>query len=111
MWALDAITIEVSDVDEETMLVAISTPAGRLDLLGRVRIRERVLMVEAAHIQSLSPGAIGRVGLNAIARKLMVEADVEGLVVEGSTRTTGRSKGRIQRAFRFPHPLPPADDR
>lgn len=110
MWSLDKLTIEVSDVEHEIMLVAITTPLGRIDFLGHVSVRDGWLWIEAAHVQGLRPGALGRAGMNAIARKLMGEADVQGVVVEGSTRTTGRAQGRIQRAFRFPNPLSPSGD-
>ncbi|MEH3116571.1 MAG: hypothetical protein PGN25_02895 [Methylorubrum populi] len=93
------------------MLIAVSTPVGSFERIGDVGIRAGILVVENAHIQGLRPGALGRHGLNTVARKMMVEADVQGLVVEGGTRTTGRTRGRRQRPFRFPHPSSPEDDR
>jgi hypothetical protein len=109
MWPLDRITVEVTDVDRDVVLVAITTPLGRIDLIGRVSIRDGVLLVEDAHVQGLSPGTLGRSGLNAIARKLVVEADVQGLVIEGSTRTTGRAAGRRPRPIWFPRSVSPED--
>ncbi|MFF8802994.1 MULTISPECIES: hypothetical protein [unclassified Methylobacterium] len=110
MWSSDEIAIEISSVDGDVMLVAVSTPAETFELIGAVSIRAGILVIENAHIQGLAPGALGRHGLNAIARKMMVETDVQGLVVEGGTRTTGRTRGRRQRPFRFPHPASPDAD-
>ncbi len=109
MWALDQIEIEISSVDADVMLVAVSTPVGNFELIGNVSIRAGILVIENAHIQGLRPGARGRHGLNSVARRMMVEADVQGIVVEGGTRTTGRTRGRRQRPFRFPHPSSPED--
>lgn len=102
MWTLERIEVTVSDVDGDVMLVSISTPVGCVEILGRVAVIDGLLIVEAAHVQGLTPGALGRAGLNAIARKLMREADAHGIVVEGSTRTTGGTRGRKQRPFRYP---------
>lgn len=110
MWGLDDVSIEISFVDRDVMLVAIATPVGTFELIGEVRIRAGLLVIANAHIQGLEPGALGRQGLNTVARKMMVEADVQGLVVEGGTRTTGRTRGRRQRPFRFPHPSSSRDD-
>jgi hypothetical protein len=46
--------------------------------------------------------ALGRAGLNAIGRKLLEEADVDQIVIEGGTRTTGKNPGRPPKVFRFP---------
>ena len=54
----------------------------------------RVLRVDAAQIEGLTPGAIGRAGINAALRKLLVEADVEQIVIQGAVRTTGKGQGR-----------------
>jgi hypothetical protein len=63
----------------------------------------RVLRVDGAHVQGLAPGALGRAGLNAIGRKLLEEADVDQIVVQGGARTTGRNKGERPRPIRFPN--------
>ena len=110
-WRSAEIAVDVFDVEGGVVLVTIATPVGQIDVMGEVFIRGRLLVIERAHIQGLSPGALGRAGLNAIARKLMVEIDVDGIVVEGSTRTTGRTKGRTQSPFRFPHPSSSEDGR
>ncbi|MER2264876.1 hypothetical protein [Methylobacterium oxalidis] len=100
--------VEITDVEGLEMLVSVATPIGRIEIFGQVRLSDGWLVIERAHVQGLAPGALGRQGLNVIARKLMVEADAQGIVVEGSTRTTGRTRGRRPRPFRFPLP-PPAE--
>jgi hypothetical protein len=66
-----AITIEVTTVDDDVMLVEIGTPIGVIEVLGRVTRVGRVLLIRRVHIDGLYPGALRRSGLNAICRKLM----------------------------------------
>ena len=101
----DEITVEIHEVDGQIMLVEIKGPSFRLELIGEVFLSGRRLHVKKAHIQGASPGAIGRAGLNVIGRKLLSEADVDELVIQGGTRTTGRAQGRTPRPFRFPRRL------
>jgi hypothetical protein len=102
MWNGGEITIEVAAVDDDVMLVEITTPVGVVEVLGNVTQVGRVLHIRKAHIDGLHPGALGRSGLNAICRKLMEEADVDQIVIEGSARSTGKSRGRVPKPFRYP---------
>ena len=102
MWASEEITIEIGLVEDEVMIVEITTPAGMVQIIGNVTRVGRVLHVRKAHIDGLHGGALGRAGLNAIGRKLLEEADVDEIVIEGGTRTTGKNPGRPPRVFRFP---------
>jgi hypothetical protein len=96
--------VEVDEASEgDEVILRIATPVGTVEIMGTVSRMDRVLYVERAHIQGLYPGALGRAGLNAVARKLLDEADVEEIVVEGSARTTGRNPRRRPKIFRFPH--------
>jgi hypothetical protein len=105
MWSLDQIRLQIDEVDRDVVLVTISTPAGDIHLAAEVRLAGRTLYCTHVHAQGLHAGAVGRAGLNAIGRKLLVEANVEEIVIEGSTRTTGRGKGRTPRRIRFPRSL------
>jgi hypothetical protein len=96
------VAIAVTEADGDELIVEIATPAGVIELVGQVRIAGRVLYFTGAHIQGLHPGALGRDGLNVIGRKLLSEADVEEIVIEGGTRTTGLRKGLKPRTFLFP---------
>ena len=109
MWRSEQIVIDIEDVEHEggggqvaTMLVRVTTPAGAISLLGTVSIVGRVLRCENAHLGGLSPGALGRAGLNAIGRKLLAVADVDQIIIQGSTRTTGCRSGKTPREIRFP---------
>ena len=93
--------IEVADGDE--IIAVITTPLGAVQVLGSVTRIGRILYVDRAHIHGLGPGVLGRAGLNAIARKLLEEADVDQVIIEGSVRTTGRNPGKRPRRFRFPN--------
>ena len=102
MWKADDIIIEIDLVDDPVLVALVTTPAGLLEVIGEVRRVGRVLHVERAHVQGLSRGALGRNGLNAIARRVLEEADVDEIVIAGGARTTGRRQGRIPRPIRFP---------
>jgi hypothetical protein len=110
MWSSEQIVIDIEDVEHEdgggkvaTMLIRVSTPAGTISILGTVSIVARVLRCDQAHVGGLTPGALGRVGLNAIGRKLLEVADVDQIIIQGSTRTTGCRSGKTPREIRFPN--------
>jgi len=102
MWSSTQISIVIDEIDLPTILASITTPIGVIELIGDIRFVGRALYIERAHIDGLSANAIGIPGLNAIGRKLMEEAGVTEIVVEGSPRTTGRGKGRTPHPIRFP---------
>jgi hypothetical protein len=102
MWSEADITLEIDEVDEDVMIVVIATPVGKLQIIGNITRIGRVLHVRKAHVDGLHPGALCRAGLNAIGRKLLEEADVDQIIIEGGTRTTGQNAGRPPRPFRFP---------
>jgi predicted TIM-barrel enzyme len=104
MWDCVAITVEIGLVDGEVMIIKVTTPVGLVQIIGKVTRVGRLLHVAGAHIDvdGLHGGALGRTGLNAIARKLLEEADVDQIIIEGGTRTTGKNPGRPPRVFRFP---------
>ncbi len=104
MWSLHDIHVEIDAADHPVMIVVVTTPAGRIDLIGSVRRSGRALVIDDAHVQGLTAGALGRRGLHAIGRKLLAEADVDEILIQGGTRTTGRTKGRAPRVIRFPRP-------
>jgi hypothetical protein len=102
MWDADQIVVEIDLADHPVMIVRITVPVGVIEVIGRFSRIERILHVDGAHVQGLAPGALGRVGLNAIGRKLLEEADVDQIVIQGGARTTGQNKGKVPRAIRFP---------
>ena len=102
MWKLEDIKIELEIVEDDEMIVTVTTPAGILHLAGRVTRMDRTLWVDGAHVQGVRPGALGRAGLNAIGRKFMEAADVDEIIIQGGVRTTGRKQGRAPRRIRFP---------
>jgi hypothetical protein len=96
------VTVEIVDVDGSTVLAVVATPVGNVTIIGDVFLEGTVLMVRGAYIGGLQPGALGRRGLNIIGHKLLAEADVREIVIEGSTRSTGKYKGTTPRPIRFP---------
>jgi hypothetical protein len=103
MWTSDQINIEIEAADHPVMIVTVTTPIGTIEIIGSVTRRGRVLRLDRVHVQGLAPGALGRAGLNAIGRKLLEEADVDEIVIQGGARTTGRNKGKQPRPIRFPN--------
>ena len=77
-------------------LVIPFAPGGSTSIVGRV------MRIERAHVEGLTIGALGRAGLNAIGRKLLEVADVDEIIIQGGTRTTGRAQGKVPRPIRFP---------
>ena len=102
MWGEADVTVEIDEADDDVMLAVITTPVGELRIIGNITRIGRVLHVRQAHVDGLRPGAPGRAGLNAVGRKLLVEADVDEIIFEGGTRTTGKNAGRPPKPFRFP---------
>jgi hypothetical protein len=102
VWTTDQVSIEVEDVEHPVAVLVITTPAGTLSLIGSISIAGRVMRIDRAHVEGLETGALGRAGLNAIGRKLLEVADVDEIIIQGGTRTTGRSKGQVPRPIRFP---------
>src|SRR5579871_477437 len=101
IWTLDEIVVEIDDVEHPELIVTIRTPVGVISVMASVSVVDRVLHMDRVHVGGLKPGSLGRAGLNAVARKLMELADVDQIVVQGSTRTTGRNEGKIPRPIRF----------
>jgi hypothetical protein len=108
VWTTDEISIEIEDVDHPVAVLVITTPAGALSLIGSVSIVARVMRIDRAHVEGLTIGALGRAGLNVIGRKLLEVADVDEIIIQGGTRTTGRTKGKVPRPIRFPRATRPA---
>ena len=102
MWTSADITVEIEAAEGRTMIATVRTPAGVLQIIAEVHLASRTLWARKAHVQGLSPGALGRAGLNAVARKFLEEADAEALVVEGAARTTGANPHRRPRSVRYP---------
>jgi hypothetical protein len=103
MWGKGQISFDLRETEGSICIVRIDTPAGAIELIGEVIKVGRVLHVNGAHAQGLTPGRLGRAGLNAIGRKLLEEDDVEEIIIQGGARTTGARPNRIPPAYRFPH--------
>jgi hypothetical protein len=79
------------------------TPVGMIEIIGEFAYDplQRILNVNNAHVQGLHSGALGRAGLSSIGRKLLDEADVEEIIVQGGTRTTGARPNHRPPRFRI----------
>jgi hypothetical protein len=102
MWT-DADILAEYEIDGPVVSIILSTPVGVVSILGEMTIVGGELHIIRAHVGGLSPGVLGRSGLNAIGRKLLELANVEKIVIQGSARTTGKRKGTVPRKISFPH--------
>jgi hypothetical protein len=102
MWAADQIVVDIVDADHPVVEIVVTTPMGDLRLMANASIIGRTLHLDAVHVDGLIAGALGRSGLNAIGRKLLEVADVDEIIIQGGTRTTGKYKGTVPRPIRFP---------
>ena len=103
MWRADQIVIDIVDADHPVVEIVIATPIGDLNLMASASVTGRTLRLDGVHVDGLTPGLLGRSGLNAIGRKLLEIADVDEIIIQGGARTTGRYKGKVPRPIRFPH--------
>jgi hypothetical protein len=102
MWGVDDIAVKIGLVDHPVMIVRITVPVGTLEVIGSVsKMGAPSASTEPMSKVSL-PGRSDGAGLNAIGRKLLEEADVDEIVIQGGARTTGRNKGARPRPIRYP---------
>lgn len=107
----DKIIIDLDHLSEHPVwVITAHMQAGALRLLGLIELKGRTLHVRDVHVEGLTPGALGRAGLNALGYALMEVADVDELVIQGAVRTTGARPGRRPAAFRLIRPCNIATD-
>ncbi len=102
MFTSDEIEIEEVDPSSPVVLLVVTTPLGEMRLVADIRVVNHVLYADGVHVGGLSPGPLGRAGLNTIGRKMLEIAGVDQIVIQGRARTTGANKGRIPQPIRFP---------
>ncbi|MBJ7417493.1 MAG: hypothetical protein JHC88_18915 [Niveispirillum sp.] len=102
MQKQDKIAIDLDHLSEHPVwVITARMQAGTLRLLGLIELKGRTLHVRDVHVEGLTPGALGRAGLNALGYALMEVADVDELIVQGAVRTTGARPGRRPAPFRL----------
>jgi hypothetical protein len=107
VWTPEQISVEIEEAEHPVAVLLITTPAGMLSLIGSISIVGRVLRIDRAHVDGMRMGGHGRAGLNAIGHKLLALADVDKIIIQGGTRTTGRTKGKVPRPIPFPRQARP----
>ena len=101
---IENVVLDIIEAEDRLIWVAASGPWGSVELVGTLRIEAGTIYLDGVHIDGAHGGSLGRRGLNAIARKVLEETGADQIVIQGSTRTSGRTPGRAPRAFRFPNP-------
>ncbi len=62
MFGPSEVAIEIEEAEHPVMIVAITTPVGKLEVIGSFTQVGRMLYVSNAHVQGLSPGKLGGLG-------------------------------------------------
>lgn len=105
------IAIEIADIDGREVIVRVEMPVGSLLVIGTLASGPPNLRFTGVHVQGLSPGALGRAGINAIARRMLEETGGRSIQLEGSLRTTGARPGRRRIVYAYPSHGRPAPTR
>jgi hypothetical protein len=101
MWTSAHLSVEIDVVDGREVILIVGTPVGPISIIGTVTVTADVLELDGVHVSGSGPGRLGRDGINAIARRIMEELDVQEIRAQGGVRTTGRRSGQVPRPFRF----------
>jgi hypothetical protein len=109
MWTADDIEIELEDelTDGPVVTARITTPLGALLVMAEVELQGRELRLDRLHMhgETLRPNQFGPHRLRQIANALIEWMDLDGIVVEGATRTSGARRGNFPRPLRFARKL------
>ena len=111
MWSSSDVTFEIDDdgTEDPVVTVEVTTPDGKIVVMGEPREDGRTLIVERTHIHGVGggPNELGPAKLRTVAQAILERMDYDGLVIEGAVRTTGAQKGRRPKPIRFSrHPRP-----
>ena len=101
MWTSAQLSVELDAVDGTEVILHVRTPVGLVKILGTVTLTETLLDLDGVHVDGPGSGCLKMDGVYAIAQKIMEELDVQELLAQGGTRTTGRRNGKKPRRFRF----------
>lgn len=101
MWTSAQLSVELDAVDGWEAILIVRTPVGPISILASVSITGIILSLDGVHVSGPGPGTVTIAGIHDIAQKIMEELDVQEILAQGGTRTTGRRNGKIPRRFRF----------
>jgi hypothetical protein len=112
MWTTDDIQIEMEDelTDGNVVTARITTPAGALLVMAEVESGGRELLLYGLHMhgETIRPNELGPHRLRQLSHVLMELVDLDALVIQGATRTSGAHRGHLPRPLRFTRKLYPA---
>ena len=103
MWASDELSFELLDdmTADPVVTIIVGTPHGTLRFMAEPEIAGPTLILRGIHIQGATPNAVGAGNLKVLAQAVMERMELNGLVVEGASRTTGANPGRRPSILRF----------
>jgi hypothetical protein len=109
MWTADDIQIELEDelTDGQVITARIITPAGALLVMAEVEQRGRELLLDRLHMhgETLRPNELGPHRLRQLAHALIEWMDLDAVIIQGATRTSGAHRGSLPRPLRFTRKL------
>ena len=68
MWGEDEVAVDIVEVDETILIVVITTPVGRLEMIGEFFQRGRMLVGDRVHIQVCMQERLGGAGSTRLAQ-------------------------------------------
>jgi hypothetical protein len=100
--------IEILDAQSNVVLARIEMVEVTLSVLAEVAITGRSLILGGLHIQgeNVEPNEVGIRDLRRVVQEVMEDLDVDHIIVEGATRSTGAGPGRTPRQLRFSRKIP-----
>jgi len=101
MWTSAQLSMELDLVVGTEVILHVMTPVGLVKILGTVNLTGTLLELYGVHVDGPGPGCLKMNGVYAIAQKIMEELDVQEILAQGGTRTSGRRLGKVPRQFRF----------
>jgi hypothetical protein len=93
--------LEIDAVDGREAILHVRTPVGLVKIMGTVTLTQTVLDLDGVHVDGPGRGRLQMQGIYAIAQKVMEELDVQEILAQGGTRTTGLRNGKRPRCFKF----------
>lgn len=94
--------VTITEVDGNTVSIAVSTPTGQIDIVVDVTVSQGTLSIENAHIQGQGPNTAGIRYLRSVAKDVGRVFGVDNVSISGGMRTSGANLGRFPDRINIP---------
>lgn len=93
--------IRIVETDGEIVELVATTENGEIRVITAMSKEGDALVLRGLHIDGPGAGAVGRLGLRALATELAKQQGASRVIVHGGRRTTGANPGHIPRPITF----------